>query len=274
MHTINCKGHLTKMDVPLVMGIINTTSDSFFAGSRHASVSLVLKSAEKMLMDGATILDIGGQSTRPGHISHAEDHEINSVIPAIEAINKHFPDTLISVDTYRSKVASLACDAGASIVNDISGGYDPDMFGIVAQKKAVYILMHLNGTPDTMHQPHEYQHIITDIIKYFVQKIDLCKQVGIKDIILDIGIGFSKSIEENFFLLKNLECFKMLDKPLLVGLSRKSFIYKSLGITTDEALTGTTALNFHTLNKGANIIRVHDVKEAAELVKLNNFLYK
>ena len=274
MHTINCKGRLISLEEPLVMGIINTTTDSFFADSRHSSISLVLKSVEKMLQNGSTILDIGGQSTRPRHILHSEEHEIKSVVPAIEAIANHFPDAIISVDTYRSKVASLACDAGASIVNDISGGYDPDMFAVVAQKKAVYILMHLIGTPETMHQPHEYQHIITEIIQYFVHKIDLCKHAGIKDIILDIGIGFSKTIEENFFLLKNLECFKMLEKPLLIGLSRKSFIYKSLGITADEALTGTTALHFHALNNGANIIRVHDVKEATELVKLNNFMHK
>ncbi len=268
MYTINCKGQLISLEQPLVMGIINTTSDSFYAQSRQASVDSVLFTAEKMIFEGAFILDIGGQSTRPGHIIHTEETELNTVIPAIEAISKRFPETVISIDTYRSKVAKYSCNAGASIINDISGGSDPEIYSVAAICKAVYILMHIKGTTATMHHQKQYCNILTEISDYFIHKSNDCYKAGIKDIILDIGIGFSKSIEENYFLLKNLDVFASLNLPLLIGLSRKSFIYKALGITPEEALNGTTALNFLSLTKGASILRVHDVKEAVELVKL------
>ncbi|MEI6185396.1 MAG: dihydropteroate synthase [Bacteroidota bacterium] len=250
------------------MGIINTTTDSFYADSRQTSVDRVLFTAEKMISEGATILDIGGQSTRPGHIIHTEETELKAVLPAIEAISKRFPEIVISIDTYRSKVANYSCSAGASVINDISGGSDPDMFSVAAISKAVYILMHIKGTTDTMHHQKEYSNILTEISDYFIHKSYDCYNAGIKDVILDIGIGFSKSIEENYFLLKNLNVFAALDLPLLIGLSRKSFIYKALGTSPDDALNSTTALNFLSLTKGAKILRVHDVKEAVELVKL------
>ena len=273
MFTINCKGQLISLEQPLIMGIINTTSDSFYAESRQASVDSVLLVAEKMITEGVSILDIGGQSTRPGHIIHTEDTELNKVLPAIEAIAKRFPEIAISIDTYRSKVAKYSCHAGASIINDISGGSDPDMYSVAALCKAVYILMHIKGTTATMHQQQQYSNILTDITDYFIAKTNECYKAGIKDVILDIGIGFSKSMEENYYLLKQLDTFCSLNMPLLIGLSRKSFIYKALGTTPEEALNGTTALNFLSLTKGANILRVHDVKEAVELVKLWN-LYK
>ena len=268
MFTINCKGQLISLKQPLIMGIINTSTDSFFADSRQTSVDHVLFAAEKMLSEGASILDIGGQSTRPGHIIQTEDNELKAVLPAIEAIAKRFPEVVISVDTYRSKVAEYSCNAGASIINDISGGSDPNMFTIAAACKAVYILMHIKGTTETMHHPQTYHNILTEVTDYFIQQSNLCIQAGIRDVILDIGIGFSKSMEENYFLLKNLDVFSTIRMPLLIGLSRKSFIYKALGITPEEALNGSNALNFLSLTKGANILRVHDVKEALELVKL------
>jgi len=273
MNTINCKGRLVSLETPLIMGIINTTTDSFYANSRQNSVDRVLFAAEKMVAEGVSILDIGGQSTRPGHIINSEETELNTVLPAIEAIAKRIPETVISIDTYRSKVAKYACFAGASIINDISGAADPDMYAIAAEAKAVYILMHRKGSTNTMHQQFTYHNILTEITDYFIQKSDQCFKAGIKDAILDIGIGFSKSIEENYFLLKNLAVFSSLKRPLLIGLSRKSFIYKTLGITPEQALNGTTALNFLSLTQGANILRVHDVKEAVELVKLWN-IYK
>ncbi len=268
MSTINCKGLLISIEQPLVMGIINTTTDSFYADSRQTSLDRVLFTAEKMISEGAAILDIGGQSTRPGHIIHTEETELKAVLPAIEAIFRRFPETVISIDTYRSKVAKYSCCAGSSIINDISGGSDPDMFSVAAISKAVYILMHIKGTTDTMHHQKEYSNILTEISDYFIHKSNDCYKAGIKDVILDIGIGFSKSIEENYFLLKNLDVFAMLDLPLLIGLSRKSFIYKALGTSPEDALNGTTALNFLSLTKGAKILRVHDVKEAVEIVKL------
>ena len=268
MFTINCKGHLVLLDRPLVMGIINVTADSFYADSRHSSSDAVLFTAEKMIAEGADIIDIGGLSTSPGNIVHSEEQELESVTTAVEAIAARFPDIIISADTYRSKVADYACNAGASIINDISGGYDTDMYKVAAKNKAVYILMHSMGTPFTIHEHYEYDNILTKVVDYFVQKTALCHDAGIKDVIIDIGIGFSKTIEQNYFLLKNLEHFRILNLPVLVGLSRKSFIYKSLNCTAEESLNGTTALNFLSLNKGADILRVHDVKEAKQLTEL------
>jgi len=270
--TINCKGNLVSLDMPLVMGIINVNTDSFYADSRHSSIDEVLFTAEKMILDGAAILDIGGQSTRPGNIAHTEEEELMAVVPVVESISKRFPDAIISIDTYRSKVAEYACQSGAAIINDISGGsFDNDMYAAAARNKAVYILMHLNGDIHTMHQHASYNNILGDITDYFIHKTAQCRQAGIHDIILDIGIGFSKTIAENYFLLKHLDHFSMFDMPLLIGLSRKSFIYKSLNTNPGNALNGTTALNFLSLTKGANILRVHDVKEAVELVKMSEY---
>ena len=270
--TINCKGNLISLDKPLVMGIINVNTDSFYAGSRHSSIEEVLFTADKMIQDAVDILDIGAQSTRPGNIPVDETTELQASISAIEAITKRFPDSIISIDTYRSKVAEYACNSGASIINDISGGtYSEDMFEVAARVKAVYILMHINGDIHSMHSPTVYHNILSDITDYFIHKTAECRKAGILDIILDIGIGFSKTIEENYFLLHNLDYFQILNLPLLIGLSRKSFIYKSLSIKPEDALNGTSALNFLSLTKRANILRVHDVKEAVELVKMYGY---
>ena len=200
--TINCKGKLITLDKPVVMGIINVNTDSFYADSRHSTMDDVLFTADKMLAEGAAILDIGAQSTRPGNKELTQDEEIMAVLPAIESISKRFPEAIISIDTYRSKVAENACDAGASIINDISGGnFDNAMYAIAANAKAVYILMHINGDVHTMHQPVSYNNILGDITDYFIHKTAQCRMAGIKDIILDIGIGFSKTIAENYFLL-------------------------------------------------------------------------
>ena len=268
MNFINVKGNLVSIETPLVMGIINITTDSFYVESRHSTIDNVLLTAEKMIEDGASILDIGGQSTRPGSTVIGDDDECNAILPAIEAIAKRFPQIVISVDTYYSKVAGLACDAGAGIVNDISGGFDENMFTTVANKKAVYILMHIKGNPSTMHTLNSYNNIVPDITDYMVTKTASCRQAGIKDVIADIGIGFSKTLEDNYYLLNHLDEFKVLHMPLLVGISRKSFIYKLLQTDAANALNGTSALHLLSLMKGANLLSVHDVKEAVEIIKI------
>ena len=268
MTSFNVKGNLVSLNKPLVMGIINLTPDSFYAESRHSSIDNVLMTAEKMIVDGSAILDIGGQSTRPGSTVIGADDECKAIMPAIEAISKRFPHISISVDTYYSKVARLACDAGAGIINDISGGYDEQMFQTVADKKAAYILMHIKGNPTTMHSLNNYHDIVPDITDYMVNKATICRQAGIKDIIADIGIGFSKTIKDNYYLLNHLDDFKVLQMPLLIGISRKSFIYKMLQTDPASALNSTAALHLLSLMKGANILRVHDVKEAVELTKI------
>lgn len=275
MFTLNCKGRLLVVDKPLVMGIINATRDSFFDGSRSPGVDNILPVAEKMLEDGADIIDIGGQSTRPGSELIQADEEIKRVIPAIETIAKKFPTAFISIDTFYSKVAKAAVDAGASIINDISAGsLDNDMIKTVAALKVPYILMHMKGTPQTMQQDAVYENVVREVLDFFIGKTHELKQAGIEDMIIDPGFGFAKTIDQNFALLKDLSVFKMLDKPILAGLSRKSTIYKTLGVTANEALNGTTVLNTIALQNGALILRVHDVKEANEAVKLYSAVYK
>lgn len=269
MYTLNCKGKLLVMDKPWVMGIINATPDSFFEGHLNKGIDGILELAAKMISEGATILDIGGQSTRPGSKRVEASEEIERVIPVIENILKQHPDVLISIDTYYSKVANAAVGAGAAIVNDISAGnMDNGMIPAVGQLKVPYICMHMQGTPDTMQQHPKYENVITAVLDFFIQKVEECKKAGINDIILDPGFGFGKTINHNFQLLKNLPVFKMLDLPILAGISRKSTIYKTLGIDVSEALNGTTVLNTIALMNGASVLRVHDVKEAKEAVDL------
>ncbi len=257
------------MDKPLVMGIMNITPDSFYSGSRFEATDTILKQAEQMLKDGADILDIGGQSTRPGSEQIGADEELQRVLPAIEAIHQHFPEAFISTDTYHSKVAKEAVAAGASIVNDISGGsLDKDMIATVASLKVPYVLMHMQGTPQTMQQNPVYENVTREILNFFIAKTNELRKAGITDIVIDPGFGFGKTIAHNFELLRQLSVFKILNCPILLGISRKATIYKTLGVTANEALNGTTTLNTIGLMNGASIVRVHDVKEAKEAVTL------
>ncbi|MCU0404053.1 MAG: dihydropteroate synthase [Chitinophagaceae bacterium] len=273
MFTLNGRGRLISLEKPLVMGIINITPDSFFAGSRQATLSGVLMQAEKMLSEGAAILDLGGQSTRPGAERVSADEESERVVPAVEAIISRFPEAVISVDTFYSMVANRAVEAGALIVNDVSAGLlDADMLQTVARLRVPYICMHMKGEPQTMQHNPQYEDVTREVLDFFIRRIEDCRKAGIVDIIADPGFGFGKTIAHNFELIKNLDVFKILDVPLLMGISRKSTIYKTLGITADEALNGTTVLHTIGLMKGANILRVHDVKEAVEAVKLTGSL--
>lgn len=268
MRTINCKGTLLDLTIPKVMGIINITPDSFYDGGRHAP-NEVLSKAEKILSEGGSILDIGGYSSRPGADVVSEQEELNRVIPAVTAIHRQFPDAIISIDTFRSKVAKEGILAGASLINDISAGaLDEQMFHTVRELQVPYIMMHMRGTPQTMSKLTNYDQITRDILFYFSQRIALAREIGINDLIADPGFGFAKTRQQNFELLNDLDLFKSLDIPVLVGLSRKSMIYKTLDISPDEALNGTTALNTVALMKGASILRVHDVKEAIECITM------
>ena len=269
MFTLNCKGRLLVVEKPLIMGIINATPDSFYEGSRFSGTDKILSVAEKMLNEGADILDIGGHSTRPGSDFITPDEEMKRVIPAIELITKNFPDSFISIDTFYSLVAKEAVAVGACIVNDISAGaMDEEMIGTISSLQVPYILMHMKGTPKTMQENPVYENVIREVLDFFIVKINDLKNSGIKDMIIDPGFGFGKTIEQNFELLKNLSVFNMLDKPILVGISRKSTIYKTLGTTAADALNGTTVLNTIGLMNGASILRVHDIKEAKEAVTL------
>lgn len=257
------------------MGVLNVTPDSFYSGSRSETETAILQKAEQMLKEGAAILDIGGQSTRPGSTRISFDEELERVLPAIQHIKQHFPDCFISIDTYHSTVAKEAIYAGADMVNDISAGtMDEQMIPTVAALHVPYIAMHMQGTPDTMQQNPAYENVTRDVLDYFIKKTEQCKEAGIRDIIIDPGFGFGKTIAHNFQLLRELEVFQILNYPLLAGLSRKSTIYKTLGITPDEALNGSTVLNTIALQKGATILRVHDVKEAMEAIQLVLSVYK
>jgi dihydropteroate synthase len=269
MYTLNCKGKLLVMDKPLIMGIINATPDSFVEGHLNKGMEAITTLASKMIGDGTDILDIGGQSTRPGSSRVTAKEEIARVVPVIKAIRQVHADVIISIDTYQSKVASAAVAAGASIVNDISGGnMDVEMLATVGALHVPYICMHMKGTPATMHLQPQYENITIEVIDFFIERIAACRQAGIADIIIDPGFGFGKNIQHNFQLLKNLSAFKILDLPLLAGLSRKSTIYKTLNTDAAHALNGTTVLNTIALMNGAAILRVHDVKEAKEAATL------
>jgi dihydropteroate synthase len=269
MFTLNCKGRLMVIDKPIVMGIINTTPDSFYSGSRSANEKEVLLRAETMIEQGATILDIGGQSTRPGSEQVGAEEELRRVLPAIESIAERFPDALISIDSFYSKVVRESVMAGAHIVNDVSAGsIDEALLPTVAALKAPYVLMHMKGHPQTMQLNPSYDNVVTEVFDSLNFKISELIKSGINDIIIDPGFGFGKTATHNFKLLKELPFFTQLNKPLLVGLSRKATVYKTLGIKPGEALNGTTVLHTIALLNGAHILRVHDVREAMEAVKL------
>jgi len=255
------------------MAIINCTPDSFYKKSRFSLTDNYLATAEEMIGAGATVLDIGGYSSRPGASTISIEEELNRVIPVIAHLAKHFPAICISIDTFRSQVAKVAFDNGAQIVNDITGGNgDSMMFETVAKLKCPYILMHMKGTPQTMQSETQYENLFGDMFSYFSLKINQLKSLGVNDIILDPGFGFSKTIDQNFALLNHLQDFHVLGHPMLVGFSRKSTIYKTLGINPEESLNGTTVLNTIAVTKGAAMLRVHDAKEAVEVVKLVNCL--
>ena len=274
MYTLNCKGKLLVLDQPVVMGIINATADSFYKGDAMLGLKGIVSLAGEMIEAGATILDIGGQSTRPGSERIDAEQESQRVVPVIEAILAQYPDALLSVDTYHSRVAENAVLAGASIVNDISGGtMDTEMISTVAGLKVPYICMHMRGAPENMQQEAHYEDVVKEVLDYFILKMELCRAAGINDIIIDPGFGFAKTIGHNFQLLRNLAVFKMLGKPILAGLSRKSTVYKTLGISATEALNGTTVLNTLAIMNGASILRVHDVKEAKETIDLLGAYY-
>lgn len=271
MYSINCHGKLLNLSAPIVMGIINATPDSFYKGHLNAGEGTILTMAGKMIEEGAAILDIGGQSTRPGSKPIGAEEEINRVLPLIKKIHTEFPDTVISIDTYNSMVARAAVEAGASIINDISGGnLDKDMLRTVAALKVPYICMHMQGEPATMQKEPMYTDVVKEVLDFFITKIDECNRFGIKDLIIDPGFGFGKTIEHNFQLLKRLHVLSITNKPILAGLSRKSTIYKTLSVTATDALNGTTVLNTMALLNGASILRVHDVKEAREAILLYN----
>jgi len=267
--TLNIRGRLLDLSVPRVMGVLNVTPDSFYDGGRYQTEAEILNQVEKMLEDGAAFVDVGASSSRPGAAEIPVKEELDRVIGAVASISKKFPEALISIDTFRSKVAYEAVQAGASIINDISGGeLDPMMFETVARLKVPYVVMHMKGNPQNMTSLSTYENLVKELIFYFQKKIYTLGQIGVKDIIVDPGFGFSKTIEQNFSLLNHLEDFKILEAPILVGLSRKSMIWKTLATNAEGALNGTTALNSVALTKGANILRVHDVKEAVETIKL------
>lgn len=267
--TINCKGTLIDLTVPKVMGILNLTPDSFYDGGRYKNETIILEQVEKMLSDGATFIDMGAYSSRPGAEHVSEDDELSRLIPILELIIKNFPETLVSIDTFRSKVASEGIRTGAALINDISAGnLDAAMFETIAKYQVPYIMMHLKGTPQSMQKKAVYDDLIKDLRFYFSEKISKTTAHKINDIIIDPGFGFAKTTEQNYTLLNHLDLFKSFNLPLLIGLSRKSMIYKTLKSSAGEALNGTTALHSIALLKGANILRVHDVKEAGECVML------
>lgn len=269
MYTLNCKGRLLVMDKPWVMGIINATPDSFYKESRKQHIDEIMQLAEKMITEGANIIDIGGQSTRPGSERIDVQEETDRTAPAIERIMQHFPDAIISIDTYSADVAKAGVKAGASMVNDISSGdMDDAMIRVVAALRTPYICMHMQGTPDTMQKDPQYENVSITVLDYLAGKVDQCRKAGMDDIIIDPGFGFGKTIAHNFTLLQSLPALQIIKRPVMVGLSRKSTIYKTLHTTAEEALNGTTVLHTIALMNGANILRVHDVKAAKEAIDL------
>jgi dihydropteroate synthase len=267
---INAGGRLLDLEIPKVMGIINITPDSFYKGSRYNTDKDIIRAAVRMMEEGADILDVGGYSSRPGAADISKEEEKKRVLKAIKAIGRELPETIISIDTFRAEVAREAvAECGAHMINDISGGdADGDMFFVVEKLNVPYIMMHMKGNPRTMQENPEYDDIVADILKWFGERIFRLQSAGVKDIIIDPGFGFGKTAEHNFDLLRRLGDFSIAGLPLLVGLSRKSMIWKTLGITVDEALNGTTALNAIAVANGADILRVHDVKEAVQTVRL------
>lgn len=267
--TINCNGRLIDLSTPKVMGILNLTPDSFFDGGTIKDETSALNQVEKMLYEGATFIDIGGYSSRPNADDIKESEELRRILPVVELLVKKFPEILISIDTFRSNIAKHCIDAGACMINDISAGkLDEAMMPAIAALHVPYVMMHMRGTPQTMAQLTTYESLHKDVLFYFSEQIATARRLGIVDVILDPGFGFAKTTAQNYELLKHLELLSMLELPVLVGLSRKSMVYKPLGLTSKDALNGTSILNTVALQKGASILRVHDVKEAVECIKL------
>ncbi|WP_432221374.1 dihydropteroate synthase [Flavobacterium sp. TMP13] len=267
--TINCKGQLIDLTIPKVMGILNVTPNSFFDGGKYDTEAAMVKQVEKMLLEGANFIDVGAYSSKPNAEFVSEQEEIDRIVPVMQLILKHFPETLISVDTFRAKVAALGIDNGAAMINDISAGnLDPNMLETIANYKVPYIMMHMRGTPNTMQQKTNYSDIVKEMLFYFSEKVKLARSLGINDLIIDPGFGFAKTLNQNYEVFQKLDLLSMLELPILIGISRKSMIYKELGIKTEESLNGTTVLNAIALKKGASILRVHDVKEAVQSIQL------
>jgi len=272
---INCQGKLVDLSTPLVMGILNITPDSFYDGGKNIEEKNIFSNTEKMISEGAAIIDVGAVSTKPGAKEISEKEELQRLFPLLEKLIKSFPKTIFSVDTFRSVVAEKAIDCGVSIINDISaGGFDKKMFDVIAKNNVPYIIMHIKGTPQNMQVNPTYDDVVKEIIFYFSEKVNILKSLGVNDIIIDPGFGFGKTVEHNYEILNNLDLFNVFGLPVMVGLSRKSMINKVLNIKPEEALNGTTILNTLALDRGANILRVHDVKEAVEAVKIYKQLRK
>ena len=271
--TINCKGNLIDVSSPKVMGILNITPDSFYDGGKYKNESDILFQTEKMLLEGATFIDVGAYSSRPGAAHISENEELSRMIPVVDLLINHFPEIIISVDTFRSKIAKETIENGAAIINDISGGkMDEKMFQTIADLQVPYILMHMLGTPQNMQQNPVYEDVTKEIISFFAAQIYKLHQLKVNDIIIDVGFGFGKTMQHNYEILNNLSLFEILDAPILAGVSRKSMLYKPLKINAYEALNATTVANTIALLNGANILRVHDVKEAMEAIKIVNQL--
>jgi len=267
--TINCKGKLIELSIPKVMGILNLTPDSFYDGGKYKNDNEILSQVYIMLKNEATFIDIGAYSSRPNAEHISEYEELKRLLPILTLIVEEFPEIIISIDTFRSNVAQKAIEAGGSIINDISAGQlDQSMMSTVAELKVPYVMMHMKGTPQNMQQLAHYDHLLKDLLLYFSKRITEAKHLGVKDLIIDPGFGFAKNFKHNFELLTQLDLLKILELPILAGISRKSMIYKTLEISAQDALNGTTVLNTIALQKGANILRVHDVKEAVEAIKL------
>lgn len=266
---MNYNGKILNLEKPAVMGILNITSDSFYDGGKYKTQKDILIQCEKMLSEGAAIIDIGAVSTRPGADKVSEENEIARLLPVLKIIRKYFSDAIISIDTYRSSIVEIVINNGADIINDISGGnFDDRMFETIAKLKVPYIMMHIKGTPQNMQVNPTYKNVVKEIKDFFFKKIEELKTIGVNNIIIDPGFGFGKTVEHNYEILNNLDSFKSFGLPILVGLSRKSMINKVLKIKPENALNGTTVLNTIALLKGADILRVHDVKEAVEVIKI------
>lgn len=272
--TINCKGYLLDLSTPVVAGILNITPDSFYDGGKYTEIEKIKIRAEQIISEGATIIDVGAFSSRPGAEFISEEEELNRLIPVLKMFQKYFSNVILSLDTFRSEIAKIAVNEyGVSIINDISAGnMDENMFPVIAELNVPYIMMHMNGTPDNMQVNPQYSDIIKEILMFFAKKIKLAKQIGMNDVIIDPGFGFGKTLEHNYILLNELEKFKITDCPVLVGISRKSMLYKLLETNPTEVLPASLALGMFALEKGASILRVHDVKETVQVVKVFNQL--
>ena len=269
--TINCKGQLIDLSKPKVMGILNVTPNSFFDGGKYKNADEIVAQVQKMLSEGATFIDIGAYSSKPNAEFVSVEEEIARIVPIVELLVQQFPNILISIDTFRSKVAEACILKGAAIINDISAGkLDDLMLGVVAKYKVPYIMMHMRGTPQTMTTLTQYEDVVKEVLLYFSERIAAARSLGINDLIVDPGFGFAKTLEQNYEILQKMELFQQLELPILSGVSRKSMVYKVLNTNASESLNGTTTLNTISLLKGVSILRVHDVKEAMECVTLFN----